>query len=468
MRAQGGMRACAVVAAVAAAAFAAEAQAQGTIAIVGVNVIPMERENEVLRDRTVIVRDGRIASIGPSGSTEVPAGAARVEGAGRWLIPGLAEMHGHIPSPNPQAINPQWQEDVLFMYVAAGATTVRGMQGHPSHLPLRERVRAGEIIGPTLYLSGPAMSGNSVPDPATAERLVREFHDAGYDHLKVHEGLTRETYDALARTARLLGMRWGGHVSQFVGIDGALAARQATIDHIDDYIEAAQRDGSPALELTGWARTSALPLEVDESKIPELARRTREAGVAIVPTHALWEVLRGAHSPESMLNRPELRWMPNAMVTQWTNQARNAQTNNPPESAAAEVAFRNRMLKALSDAGVEILMGTDAPQAFSVPGYSLHREVIAMRDAGMTPWQILVSGTTAVARHFGTEAETGTVSPGKRADLVLLGGDPLADIGNVSRVEGVLVGGRWLSRADIETRLGEITHRNGRDARPAG
>jgi hypothetical protein len=336
------------------------------------------------------------------------------------------------------------------------------MQGNASHLPLRERVRSGEIIGPTLYLSGPAMSGNSVPDAATAERLVREYRAAGYDHLKVHEGLTKETYDALARTASSLGMRWGGHVSQFVGVDGALAARQATIDHIDDYIESAQRDGSPALALEGWARTSALPLNVDASKIPALAERTRAAGVAIVPTHALWEVLRGAHSAESMLDRPELRWVSQALITQWTTQANSAQQNNPPASAQAEIAFRNRMLKALSDADVAILMGTDAPQAFSVPGYSLHREVVSMREAGMTPWQILVSGTTAVARHFGTEAETGTVTRGKRADLIVLGADPLADIANIARVEGIMVGGRWLPRAEIERRLGEIARRNGR------
>lgn len=433
-----------------------------TTAFVDVTVVPMDREGAVLREHTVIVRDGRIAAVGPTSSTPVPADAVRVDGRGRFLIPGLAEMHGHIPPVNPNAANPRWSEDVLFLYVAAGATTVRGMQGHPSHIALRERVRAGDVIGPRLYLSGPAMSGNSVPDAATAERLVHEYHAAGYDHLKVHEGLSADAYDAIVRTASSLGMRWGGHVSQFVGVDGALAAGQATIDHIDDYIESAQRDGSPALALDGWARTSALPLNVDASKIPDLARRTREAGVAIVPTHALWETLRGAHAPEEFLDWPELRWVPPAMVTQWTNAARGAQGNNPPASAAAEVAFRNRMLKALSDAGATILLGTDAPQVFSVPGFSLRREVVAMRDAGMTSWQILHSGTVAVAEHFGTLSETGTVTAGKRADLVLLGGDPIADIANIGRVEGVVAGGRWLSAQDIATELEAIARRNGR------
>jgi cytosine/adenosine deaminase-related metal-dependent hydrolase len=433
-----------------------------TTAFVDVTVIPMERSGEVLRGQTVVVRAGRIAAVGPAASTDVPADATRVDGQGRFLIPGLAEMHGHIPAVNPDASNPNWSADVLFLYVAAGATTVRGMQGNPTHIPLRERVRSGDIIGPRLYLSGPAMSGNSVPDAATAERLVREYHAAGYDHLKVHEGLSVEAYDAIARTASSLGMRWGGHVSQFIGVDGALAAHQATIDHIDDYIESAQRDGSPALSLEGWARISALPLNVDESKIPDLVRRTRDAGVAIVPTHALWETLRGAHAPEEFLDWPELRWVPQQMVEQWTSSARGAQGNNPPASAAAEVAFRNHMLKALSDGGVTILMGTDAPQVFSVPGFSLHREVVAMRDAGMDSWQILHSGTKAVAEHFGTLAETGTVAAGKRADLVLLGADPVADIANIRRIDGVMVSGRWLPAADIATELEAIARRNGR------
>lgn len=437
-------------------------QTPPAVAFVDVQVIPMDREGALLPGQTVVVEGGRITAMGPSANTTVPAGAQRIDGRGRFLIPGLAEMHGHIPAPNPNNANAQWPEDVLFLYVAAGATTVRGMQGHPSHLALRTRVQSGEIVGPRLYLSGPAMSGNGVPDAATAQRLVREYKAAGYDHLKVHEGLSKETYDALARTAREVGMRWGGHVSQFVGVDGALAAGQATIDHIDDYIEAAQRDGSPALALQGWARTSALPLNVDTAKIPALAARTREAGVAIVPTQALWEVLRGAHAPADLQTLPELRWVSQQQIDQWTNQATGAQSNNPPASAQAEIAFRNRMLKALSDAGVPILMGTDAPQAFSVPGFSLRREVIAMRDAGMTPWQILRSGSVAVAEHFGTQEETGTVAAGKRADLILLDASPFEDIANISRIAGVMVNGRWLSREEIDAELERIAQRNGR------
>jgi cytosine/adenosine deaminase-related metal-dependent hydrolase len=429
---------------------------------VDVNVIPMDREGAVLTGQTVIVRAGRIEVLGPSGSTAVPEGATRVQASGRFLIPGLAEMHGHIPAVGADGPNPRWAEDVLFLYVAGGALTVRGMQGHPSHLELRERVESGALIGPRLYLSGPSMSGNSVPDAATAERLVREYHEAGYDHLKVHEGLSRESYDAIVRTASELEMRWGGHVSQVVGVDGALTARQATIDHLDDYIEAAQRDGSPALAMSGAERAAALPLNVDESKIPDLARRTAAAGVAVVPTMALWERLRGAHAPETLTGMPELHYVPQSMVDQWSNSAGQAHERNPRESSSAEVRFRNSMLEALSDAGVTILMGTDAPQVFSVPGFSLRREAVAMQEAGMTPWQILQSGTVAVASHFGTEAEAGTIAAGKRADMILLEANPLDDIDNIGRIAGVVVNGNWLPQSEIDRRLEEIASRNGR------
>ena len=426
-----------------------------------VNVIPMDREGAVLRDQTVVVREGRIAAIGPAASTQAPAGLTRVDARGRYLIPGLAEMHGHVPGINPanDAANRQLQEDVLFLYVAGGATTVRGMQGHPAHLPMRERVEAGELVGPRLYLSSPAISGNSAPDAATAERLVRQYHEAGYDHLKVHEGIPPEAYTAIARTARELGMGFGGHVSDLVGLDGALAERQTTIDHMDNYIDAAQPPNSPAAELSGWPRMVALATHADRARIPELARRTREAGIAIVPTQALWEVLRGAHPASSMIDRPENRYMPRPMVEGWSRSADNAVAQTNPEASGNEIRFRDAMLKALSDAGVPILMGTDAPQVFSVPGFSLQREVVAMHEAGMTPWQILVSGTTAVAEHFGTQDEIGTVAVGKQADLLLLEANPLDDIAAVGRIAGVVMRGQWFSREALDARLEAIAAR---------
>lgn len=423
---------------------------RGDYAFTNVNVIPMDSER-VLRGQTVLVRNGRITAVGPFSSVDVPSAATRIDGADRYLLPGLAEMHGHIPGANAATA-----EDVLFLYVAAGATTVRGMQGHPSQLELKRRAAAGEIIAPRLWLAAPPLSGNNVPDAATADRLVRAAKAAGFDLLKVHEGIPADAYAAIAATATELGLPWGGHVSEYVGVEGALRAGQSTIDHIDDYIEAMNPPESPGWNATGGDRVRLMALNADESRIPSLARATREAGVAIVPTQLLWEVLRGARDPAPMVDRPENRYMPRMTITGWTNTANNLRAGADPAAAAREVALRNRLLKAMNDEGVLILMGTDAPQVFSVPGFSLYRELPVMVEAGMTPYEVLRSGTVNVAQFLGIADEAGTVAAGMRADLVLLVANPLDDIRNIERNAGVMIDGRWLSADMIRERLDAI------------
>ncbi len=428
----------------------------GTVAFIGVNVVPMDRET-VLQNQTVVVRDGRIAAIGPAATTDVPAGATQVQAAGQYLMPGMAEMHGHVPGQTSQ-----FQEDVLFLYVAAGATTVRGMQGHPNHIPMRERVRSGEVIGPRLYLSSPPFAGmgqNALTDPAVARERVRAAKAAGYDHLKVHEGMSPEVYAAIVETAAAEGIPFGGHISDAVGLEAALAARQNTIDHLDNYMEAIQRDDSPAHDLQGVARAQALPLHTDPARLTEMARATRAAGVANVPTMALWEVLRGSHTGDQLATREELRYMPRAMVNGWVQQVNNIHAGWNANSARAEADLRRDVLKALHDEGALILMGTDAPQLFSVPGFSLQRELPIMVASGMTPYEVLRTGTVNIARFYGEEDRAGTVQVGRRADLLLLDANPLADIDNVSRIRGVMVGGRWLDQAAIEARLEAIATR---------
>ena len=429
-------------------------QAQpGTYAFTNVTVIPMDRER-TLPDQNVIVQNGRIAAIGPSASTPVPANATRIDARGKFLLPGLAEMHGHIPGGQ----NLAFAEDVLFLYVAAGATTVRGMQGNPAQIELRKRVNAGELIGPRMWLAAPPLGGGIPVD--TAVKRVRDAKAQGFDLLKVHEGLSQETYDAIVRTAREVGLPWGGHVSQFVGVPGALAAKQSTIDHLDDYIDAMNPPNSPALAAAGADRARLLPLHADEARIPDLVRQTRDAGVAVVPTQILWEVLRGAHEASAMVNRPENRYMPRATIAQWTNQVNQMRAGADPQAAAREVQLRNKLLKAMNDGGVLVLMGTDAPQIFSVPGFSLYRELPVMVEAGMTPYQVLRSGTVNVARFFGIEAEAGTVERGKRADLLLLDANPLTNISAVERNAGVMVNGRWLSADAIRQRLEAMAAKN--------
>ncbi len=430
-------------------------------AITGVTVIPMDRERTI-EHQTVVVRGGRIAALGPAASTPVPAGAIRVDSRGKYLIPGLAEMHAHIPTPQVEAQfggDGRYTAAVLALFVANGVTTIRGMLGHASHLALRERVRAGELIGPTIYTSGPSFNGNSAPDPQTARRMVLEQHAAGYDVLKIHPGLSRETFDALARVADSVGIRFAGHVPAAVGLERALEARYASIEHVDGFVEylAGWRPGSGPAGFFGFTVTD----QADESKLAGIARRTRDAGVWIVPTQALMDGFVSAEDAAAMGRRPELRYLPAPLVEQWVRAKRDAQAqpSYDAERARRFIALRGRIIKALHDAGVGVALGSDAPQVMNVPGFSVHRELAVMVAAGLKPYQALETGTRNIAAYFGTLDRSGTVAEGKVADLVLLDADPLTDIANTTRIAGVMARGRWMPRAVLDSLLNGIVPR---------
>lgn len=415
-----------------------EAQrAAGTYAFMNVTVVPMDSDRTI-PDQTVLVRDGRIISLAPSASAMIPAGAERIDGRGKYLMPGFTEMHGHVPSQRSA-----FAENVLALYALAGVTTVRGMQGAPAQLEMRRAVMSGELLGPTLVLSGPAMSGGNTPTPAAGARKVRDFHAAGFDLLKIHEGLSPATYDSIVAVAKALRMPFGGHVPDDVGVKRALEAGQGTIDHLDNYVE--------SIGTTEFAGAGP------DAQMREMVAATRAANAAVVPTMALWEAVVGHAAPDTMGTRPELRYVPPQMVTQWTAQLNNRRTQANRAEVAELVQRRNRLLAMMRDGGVRILFGTDAPQMFSVPGFSVRREMTSMVAAGLTPWEIMRSGTSAVAEHFGAAGDFGTVAVGRRADLVLLDGNPLESVGNFSKQAGVMVRGQWLPRSEIERRLAAIS-----------
>ena len=408
------------------------------VAFVNVNVVPMDSER-VLADQTVLVRGDQIVEVGPAGKVKVPAGALRIDGRGKYLMPGLAEMHGHIPPPQAPK---EFTEAVLFMYVANGVTTVRGMLGAPGQLELRERANRGELLSPTLYLAGPSFNGNSVSSPAQAAEMVRQQKREGWDLLKVHPGLTRDEYDAMARAAREEGIRFAGHVPADVGLVHALEMGQETIDHVDGYVEHLGADGAP----------------LDEARLGEVVRLTKRSGAWIVPTMALWETLLGVTGIETLLGYPELKYMPARQVQAWEKAHRARQGSPQFDRGRAEqtAANRKRILKALHGGGVPVIFGTDAPQQFSVPGFSVHREMALMLEAGMTPYEVILTATRNAGEYHRNKARFGTVAAGSRADLLLVSGNPLKDLSNVARRAGVMARGRWLAEDEIQKRLASI------------
>jgi len=438
-------------------AFQPAAAQEGTFAFVDVTVIPMDQEG-TLPHQTVLVVDGVITELGAASEVSVPRGATRVEGAGRYLMPGLAEMHAHVPpSPDPPR---DVLEDILFLYVANGVTSIRGMLGQTYQLGLAEELARNALLGPTLYVGAPSINGRSAPDPATAARMVRRHAAAGYDLQKIHPGVSLATWDRMAAVADEVGLSFGGHVPADVGLVHAIETGMSTIDHLDGYVQAVASPDVVAQVNTGQEISlEGLVRGVDEAKIQELVRLSLEHDVYVVPTLYLWQNLYGTTDPEPFLRLPEMRYVSRSQKDAWRRQASGG-ARATPQVLEAFFDLRKRILKELSDAGVGILMGTDSPQMFNVPGFALHRELAVMAESGMTNQKILESGTASVARyvadHLGLDARFGAVAEGTRADLVLLEENPLEDLANLTTRVGVMVRGRWLTRRDIDTGLARI------------
>ncbi len=419
--------------------------AQGTAtAFTGVTVLPMDKE-AVLANQTVVVADGKIASIAPAAKAQVPAGAVKVDGSGKYLMPGLGELHAHIPGGNAPDAN---VERTLFLYVANGVTTIRGMLGDPRHIVYRERVAKGEVLGPRIYTAGPSFNGNSAKTTDVASAMVTDQKKAGYDLLKIHPGVPRDAFDAMAGKADELKIPFAGHVPEAVGLMRALEAKYRSIDHLDGYVEALVPNAS-------GSQTFGVNLvaKADESRIPALVKATRAAGTWQVPTEVLLVNWLSDEDPQVMAKWPEMQHVAPGVLTKWIAQKQGFMAKYPQADRQKLLALRKRLIKALHDGGVPFALGSDAPQTWNVPGFSAHRELGAIVAAGLTPYDALKSGTANVGVYFGTQSSVGTVAAGKRADLVLLDANPLTNIANTSRIAGVMVNGQWLSKADIDARL---------------
>lgn len=420
-------------------AFALPSLAQ-TVVFRNVNVISMTSP-KVAEKQTVIVSDGKIGSILKEGvMVKLPEGTIVVDGSGKYLIPGLADMHGHLPPPGSP---PGLLSDVLTMYLANGVTTVRGMLGYDQQLNLREYAKKDQVVSPNLYLAGPAFNDQNIASPQQAIDKVRDQKREGWDLLKVHEGLTLAEYDAMAKTAKQEGMRFGGHVPDAVGLLHAIEMGQETFDHMDGFIEYLDGEKGP----------------VNEKKLASVVKTSKKAGIWVVPTSALWAVQYNGIPLETLKGYSELKYVPQGAVATWVKLYESRAKQISAATAKNVLANRNRILQALHQGGVKILLGTDAPQQFTLPGFALHREVLFMRDAGMSPYEILKSGTVNAGQYFAKQDSFGTIESGKRADLVLLNANPLKDIRNASKIEGVMVRGKWFSRADLDERLAKIEER---------
>ncbi|HEY8506756.1 MAG TPA: amidohydrolase family protein [Steroidobacteraceae bacterium] len=443
------------------AVWGAAAAAQGASAVLfhNVNVVGMQQEG-VQKAQDVLVRDGRIQRIGPTGAGgNVDRDTIIVEGNGRYLMPGLSEMHAHLPGPGPQQA--QNTQDLLLLYLAHGVTTIRGMLGNPSHLQLREQLEKHEVLGPRLFTAGPSFNGQSTPDIESARSRVREQAAAGYDFLKLHPGLKRDVFDAIVAEARKANISFQGHVSEDVGVPHALQARQKAIDHLDGYVQALVAPGC----LKGPTAPGAFGIGVvhcvDDKRIADIVRQTKAAGTAMVPTAILLHQWVRQPPKEELLARPAARYMPRRVLEGWYDQVRNFIGGQavPQERADRYIGVIRSLLREMHAQAVPILLGSDAPQVFNIPGDSALSELALYAETGIPPFDALRTATAAPAEFLGAADRFGTVREGLEADLILIEENPLQDVRAVRKLAGVMARGRWVSREELDKRLNELAAR---------
>lgn len=426
-----------------------------TVAFLNVNVVPMDSER-VLAGQTVIVRNGLITALGPADRVKAPADALRIDGQGKYLMPGLADMHVHL-----EVFNEQVNLAMLPLFVANGITTVLNLFGTPGHLQLRQRVKRGEILGPTIYTSGAFISNSPAPPPSPeeVERAIIAQKRSGYDLIKIHGDFSREAYHRVFEVARREGMQVIGHLPRNLGIEAAFEEKQDAIAHAEEYLYAyffykpltSPADGTQAARLK-WIADQA-------SRIPRVAEATAKAGIWVSPTLAVYHGIRLQVSDiDSMLNRPEMKYLPPVIASGF------APTNNTyvqrfPKGSApvflAQAELLSKLVTGLRDAGVRLLAGTDTPVPSVVPGFSLHDELRELVAAGLTPYEALRTATANAAEFLRTD-KFGIVAEGKVADLILVEANPLKDVSNASRRAGVMVKGQWFSEEELRKMLEDL------------
>ncbi|MEQ9593566.1 MAG: amidohydrolase family protein [Cyclobacteriaceae bacterium] len=414
-----------------------------------VNVIPMDSET-VLPNQDVVVSGGQVIALGESGTVEFSQEASVIDASGKYLMPGLAEMHAHVPPVDDM----EPMKEVLSLFLANGITTIRGMLGHPKHLELRAQINSGEVLGPHFYTTGPSFNGSTVKTAEEGAQRVRDQKQAGYDYLKLHPGLTPETFGAVATTANEVGIPFVGHVSFAVGIDRAIDAGYSSIDHLDGFVEALV----PNIEKVGEEGNGLFGIfsseMADTSRMPMIIQRLHDNNIWMVPTQALAERWMSPVPAEDFLQAPEMKYMDQTTLDNW--RARKNELLTDPRFDAEKVLrfieLRRKMIYECQRNGVGLLLGSDGPQIFNVPGFSVHHELKYLVDSGLTPFEALQSGTVNVAKYLGKE-NTGVVKIGAVSDLVLLNANPLEDIQNSTKIEGVMLGTNYLSKEDIASML---------------
>lgn len=438
-----------------------EAQNNNTFVFTHVNVIPMNKE-VVLPDYSVIVSEGKIKEMGSSSSVKIPKGATVINAKGKYLIPSLSDMHVHVEG---DAWNIMFKgseftadeinfDDILFLYIANGITTVDILSALPEHIVLREKIKNNEMLGPRLILSRMIDgAGKAWPPPIStwinnadeAEKAIKEIHAQGYDRIKVYSFLDVPSYDRIIATAKILNMPVDGHVPFASSVEHVVSSGQKMIAHNEEIMKFV-KDNSP---------------EQIDYFADLLAKNNTWVTTSLILNKNLNALLK---DPQGQLSRPGSEYLHPMATGIWKFIYENIYKPIPEKHRVylqnGYDSFQKPFTYQFHSKGGKLLSGTDALVPSTLPGFALHDELEELVITGLTPFEALKISTTNAYEFLGELDNGGTIEVGKAANLLLLDDNPLKDISNSRMILGVMTQGRWVSKEEIEKRMKKIKDSN--------
>ncbi len=439
---------------------------EATLAILGTTIVDVS-DGSLVPDQTVLVGRDRILAVGPAKTLVPPGSAAVIDARGKYLIPGLWDMHVHTTDPSSFAF-----------FVANGVTGIRDMGGGAPTvtdgcesiraerlLAWRSRIETGDLVGPRVVLSGPAASGSAAPTSLPvrtaneAKAAIQSLRALGVDFVKVYEGIPLDAYLALAALAREAGLPLAGHVpAETVGLLDAVRAGQRSIEHIRDALLLCFTDDPAELARffadDGWSPDDVAWGRATFSQCPAVREALRRNDVWLTPTLVV-ERAKVAVEEDSFVDDSRRARLPSSVRDAFAAYVRVKREQAPAERASERLWWRTQqqLVRRMNRSGAKFLAGTDAACQGGLPGFSLHSELALLVEAGLSPLAALQSATLNPARYFGAEESSRLVAPAARADLLLLDANPLEEISNSRRIHALVLGGKLLLRADLDRLL---------------
>jgi imidazolonepropionase-like amidohydrolase len=427
---------------------------QQIYAIKNVNILPMTEGGVVLKNATVVIKNERIESI----NGVIPAEAKMIDGTGKWLMPGLIDMHVHVPTdggpfgpklPTQGAILFFDLQDYMTLNNANGVTTILDLNSRAEHFGQRNEIAKGNVIGPRMALAalidGGKGRGRNVNTPEDGRQAVRSAKAEGYEFIKTYSGLDVETFKAIIDEASKQGLK--------------------TIGHIPDAFKGKLKEAFvPNFNMVAHAEElSKHCVDYSEQEAQRFAQMLKENGTWLSPTLTTMEWISSqVRSLDELRASPTLQYAHPLLQSKWLT-ANNYNKMSDPENIAhfeKLVKFHVLLVKACKAAGVPIVTGTDTGVSGVATGFAMHDELESLVKAGLTNEEALTSATRLSATWLGIDKIVGTIEANKFADLILLDANPLSDIKNTRKIAGVFINGNWLDKATINATLSDLSKRN--------